>query len=96
METVEELVKELNIERYGNLEKGALDFVFEIKDSSAYGSVYVLLENSPIISLLPDNQVVTTEGSSLLYEVDGMPYILNLIADWEGDVYQLIFTRMDE
>lgn len=69
-------------------------YVIDLLDSDDYGRVYSILENCDELELMYDNQVITEQGSSLMYESDDEPYILNLIADFDEDKYQLIVNRI--
>ena len=70
--------------------------VININSSDEFGRIYSKLENSPKLEIMYDNQVVTEEGSSLIYEAIDEPYLLNLIADWSGDVYSLVISKYEE
>ena len=41
-----------------------------------------------------ENQMITEQGSSLMYEVIDEDYIINLIADFDSDRYQLIINNI--
>lgn len=91
---IEDIIKKLNINYKGNYtEDGA--YVIDLPNSEAFGNIFTLLENNNMIDTLEDNQVVTEEGSSLLYEIIGESYILNLLADWDTGNYQLIINNLD-
>ena len=53
------------------------------------------VENNEELNLLEDNQVITEEGSSLVFESIDKPYIVSLLADWTADIYQIVITRME-
>ena len=69
-------------------------FVAVIKDSNAYGKVFSILEKAEDLDIMEQNQVVTADGSSLLYESISEDYIINLIADFENDIYQIVITEV--
>ena len=71
-------------------------YVIDLLDSDDYGRVYSILENCDELEIMYDNQVITEQGSSLMYEADAEPYILNLIADFDEDKYQLIVNRIGD
>ena len=69
-------------------------YIIDIETSDEFGVIYSKLENSDDLDIMYDNQVVTEQGSSLIYESQSQPFIVNLIADFEGDRYSLIVTEI--
>lgn len=93
--TIDEYVKSLGIDKqYEVGEENS--YVITLNNSDEFGKTFTKLEKSKDLDPLEDNQVVTEQGSSLIYESKSQPYILNLIADWEGDVYQLVINEIGE
>ena len=93
--SIEEFLKNIGITQSGSIgEDGA--YVIDLLDSNEYGKVFSTLEKSTDLDILEDNQVVTEQGSSLIYESDTEPFLLNLIADFDGDVYQLVINNIEE
>lgn len=88
----QEYLKQLNINKSGEYSDDA--YVVDLLDSTEYGRVFSLLDRSDDLDIMQDNQVVTTEGSSLTYESLSQPYLLSLLADWEGNVYQLVVSKI--
>ena len=88
----QEYLKQLNINKSGEYSDDA--YVVDLLDSTEYGKVFSILDRSDDLDIMQDNQVVTTEGSSLTYESLSQPYLLSLLADWEGDVYQLVVSKI--
>ena len=88
------------LESIGITKTGAIgddsSYVIDITDSNEYGKIFTILEKEDDLDPLEDNQVVTEQGSSLMYESMSEPYLLNLIADFDGDVYQLVVNRIEE
>ena len=86
------------LESIGITKAGAMgddnSYVVDIMDSNEYGKIFTTLEKSDDLDPLEDNQVVTEQGSSLMYESMSEPFLLNLIADFDGDVYQLIVNKI--
>ena len=70
-------------------------YVIDLLDSDDYGKMFSKLERIKDLDLLEDNQVITEQGSSLMYESKSEPFLLNLIADFDGDVYQLVVTEIE-
>ena len=88
----QEYLKQLNINKLGEYSDDA--YVVDLLDSTEYGKVFSILDRSDDLDIMQDNQVVTTEGSSLTYESLSQPYLLSLLADWEGNVYQLVVSKI--
>ena len=88
----QEYLKQLNINKSGEYSDDA--YVVDLLDSTEYGKVFSILDRSGDLDIMQDNQVVTTEGSSLTYESLSQPYLLSLLADWEGNVYQLVVSKI--
>ena len=88
----QEYLKQLNINKSGEYSDDA--YVVDLLDSTEYGKVFSILDRFDDLDIMQDNQVVTTEGSSLTYESLSQPYLLSLLADWEGNVYQLVVSKI--
>lgn len=69
-------------------------FVVDLDNSEQFGIIYSILEDSDDLDIMYDNQVITEQGSSLIYESLSQPFLLNLIADFEGDKYSLIINEI--
>ena len=69
-------------------------YVVVLMNSTEFGKIFSKLENAEDLDALEDNQVVTEQGSSLVYESLSEPYMLNLIADFDADVYQLVINQI--
>lgn len=96
--TEQELLKEIGINKQVTKSKNG-SYLVDLMNSDEYGKIYSTLDkavDSGVIDILEENQVVTEQGSSLMYEAVDEPYILNLIADFDGDVYQLIINRIED
>lgn len=90
---IKEYLKSLNIDK--EVEQGDDNsWVVSIMDSTEFGKIFSRLENADDLDPLEDNQVVTEQGSSLVYESISEPYMLNLIADFDADVYQLVVNEI--
>lgn len=91
--SVEEYLKSIGISK--EVEQGTDDsYIISIMNSNEFGKIFSKLENAEDLDPLEDNQVVTEQGSSLVYESISEPYILNLIADFDNDVYQLVINEV--
>ncbi len=90
--SVEELLNKLNINLTGNQSKNS--YIIDIPNSDEYGRIYSKLDKSDIVEEYEENQMITEQGSSLMYEVIDEDYIINLIADFDSDRYQLIINNI--
>ena len=88
-----EYLESIGIDKQGEYNNDG--YVVPLIDSNDYGKVFSILEKSDDLDILEDNQVITDEGSSLMYESISEPFLLNLIADWEANIYQLIVIDID-
>lgn len=70
-------------------------YVIDLPNSDAYGKVFSTLDSSDDLEIMQDNQVITEQGSSLMYECEEEPYLLNLIADFDSDLYQLVVNGVE-
>ena len=92
--TEKEYLNSIGITQEGNVSENDA-YIIDLKNSDDYGRVFSKLEKVEDLDLLEDNQVVTEQGSSLIYESESQPYMINLIADFDGDVYQLIVSKIE-
>lgn len=90
--TEKEFLSSIGINIEGQIGDDA--YVVDIADSNEYGKVFSKLEKADALDPLEDNQVVTVQGCSLMFEAVDEPYILNLIADFDEDKYQLIVNKI--
>ena len=90
--SIEELLNKLNINLTGNQSKNS--YIIDIPNSDEYGRIYSKLDKSDIVEEYEENQIITEQGSSLMYEVIDEDYIINLIADFDSDRYQLIINNI--
>lgn len=93
---VQEYLNSIGI--YNQAVKGddANSYVVSLLDDDEFSKVFTILDkldNNGEIELQEDNQVVTEQGSSLLYISD--EFQLNLLADFEGNIYQLVITKLE-
>lgn len=86
---INELLQELNINKeYEKIDNRT--YSITIDNSNEFGKIFTKLDNSNIIESLEDSQLVTNEGTSLIYENE--EYLLTLQANFENDIYNLIIT----
>ena len=92
---VKEYLKSIGINQSGQEGKQG-SYIIDLANSDEYGRVFSKLERAEDLEILQDNQVITEQGSSLMYESETKPYLLNLIADFDGDKYQLIVNEIGD
>ena len=92
--TEKEYLESIGITKAGDIGDDN-SYVVDIMDSNEYGKIFTILEKEDDLDPLEDNQVVTEQGSSLVYESMSEPFLLNLIADFDGDVYQLVVNAIN-
>lgn len=89
---VDEYLQSININKEPI--EGEDGYIIDILNSAEYGKIFSRLEDSDDLEILEDNQVVTEQGSSLVYESLSQPYLLTLIADFDGDKYELVINEI--
>lgn len=92
-EEFEELLDRLDISERGKLSNDR--YVITLVDSDDYGRIFSKLDKSNILDIIEENQVVTEQGSSLMYGDDEEKFLLNLIADFDSDQYQLVLDKIN-
>ncbi len=92
--TAEQFIKqELDITEPGEYGDNN-SYVVVLENSNEFGKVFSKLEKSDAVYPLEESQVVTEEGSSVLYKAEDEDLLFNLLADFEGNVYQLVVTEL--
>ena len=91
---IREYLKSIGIDKNGTFGENN-SYVIQLNDSNEFGRIFTKLDNSDDLEQLEENQVITLQGSSLMYESLSEPLLFNLIADFDGDVYQLIVNILD-
>ena len=71
-------------------------YVVSLTISNEYGRIFTILEKSDDLDIMEDNQVITEQGSSLMYESESQPFIISLLADFDQDIYQLVVNTIQE
>ena len=77
------------------VESDSGSFVIDLLNSQEYGKMFSKLEKSEDLDILEDNQVIIEEGSSLVYESISQPILISLLADFEGDKYQIVINNIE-
>lgn len=91
---IKRYLKSINIDKEP-VESEPGSFVIDIIGSQEYGRIFTRLEKSDDLEILEENQVITEQGSSLVYESLSEPLLFTLLADFEGDKYQLVINNID-
>lgn len=68
-------------------------YIITLDNSDDFGKMFSHLEKIEDLEQLEDNQVVTEQGTSILYKSNSENYLFNLIADFDGNVYSLIVSE---
>lgn len=92
---IEEFAKKIGIKTPGSFNEEDDSYVIDLPNSDSYGYAYIKLENCELLDLMEENQVVTEEGSSLVYEAIDEPFLVSLLADWTADIYQIVIARIN-
>ena len=71
-------------------------YIVSLTNSNEYGRIFTILEKSDDLDIMEDNQVITEQGSSLMYESESQPFIISLLADFDQDIYQLVVNTIQE
>ena len=69
------------------------NYIITLDNSDDFGKMFSHLEKIEDLEQLEDNQVVTEQGTSILYKSNSENYLFNLIADFDGNVYSLIVSE---
>lgn len=69
------------------------NYIITLDNSDDFGKMFSHLEKIQDLEQLEDNQVVTEQGTSILYKSNSENYLFNLIADFDGNVYELIVSE---
>lgn len=84
---IEELLEEIGIDNIGTYGKDD-SYIVDIEDDVEFGSIYSTLEGSYLLDPIPENTLLTDHNASIQYQYEDQ-YLLNLIADFDGDSYKL-------
>ena len=89
-----EYLQSIGINKEGEYAEDA--YVVSLTNSNEYGRIFTILEKSDDLDIMEDNQVITEQGSSLMYESESQPFIISLLADFDQDIYQLVVNTIQE
>ena len=89
-----EYLQSIGIDKEGEYTEDA--YIVSLINSNEYGRIFTILEKSDDLDIMEDNQVITEQGSSLMYESESQPFIISLLADFDQDIYQLVVNTIQE
>ena len=89
-----EYLQSIGINKEGEYTEDA--YIVSLTNSNEYGRIFTILEKSDDLDIMEDNQVITEQGSSLMYESESQPFIISLLADFDQDIYQLVVNTIQE
>lgn len=68
-------------------------YISTLEDSVIFGKVFSKLENNEDLVILQNNELLTEDGTSLLYKSKDNKFLINLLANWDNDIYQVIISE---
>ena len=89
---MEKLLKDLGITKAGSYSKDG-SYVIDLDNSDEFGKIYSLLENSEDLYYMEENNLLTVSNASMTYRY-GEEYQLQLIADFNYDLYKLVVNEI--
>ena len=87
-----DLLREFGLALEGEYTKDG-SYIVDIYDSNEFGRVYSALENGKNVEELYDNSLLTVHNASISYLYGD--YQLNLIADFDEELYKLVITEYE-
>ena len=88
-----DLLRKLGINEEGHRSTDN-DYVIDLEDSDHFNRIFSKLDKSDLLDENEDSSVVNLEITNILYVAEG--FALNLIADFEQDIYKLVITELKE
>lgn len=85
---IEELLTELGITLRGNYSEED-NYVIDISNSNEYGRINSILDRSDMLEFIEDSSFLTEENANMTYKYED-DYMLNLMADFDENTYQLV------
>lgn len=86
------------LRKLGIMEEGTRtsnhNYVIDLEDSDHFNRIFSKLDKSDLVEENEDSSVVNLEVTNILYLADG--FSLNLIADFEQDIYKLVVSDVEE
>lgn len=91
--TVQELLKELGINRAGT--RSGDTYTIDLTNSNDFGRITSILDGNDSLEPIDESSYITPDNANLDYKY-GDDFILSAIADFENDYYQLVITDMGD
>lgn len=86
------------LRKLGIMEEGTRtsnhNYVIDLEDSDHFNRIFSKLDKSDLVEENEDSSVVNLEVTNILYIAEG--FSLNLIADFEQDIYKLVVSDMED
>ena len=89
---MKELLKKIGITEAGYYSKER-NYVIDLEDSDHFNKVFSKLQKSDLVDENEDSSVINLSVSNVLFLSDD--YSLNLIADFDQDIYKLVVTELE-
>lgn len=90
---MKDLLRKLGIMEQGTRTSNH-NYVIDLDDSDHFNRIFSKLDKSDLLEENEDSSVVNLEVTNILYIADG--FSLNLIADFEQDIYKLVVSELEE
>lgn len=90
---MKDLLRKLGIMEEGT-RTSSHNYVIDLDDSDHFNRIFSKLDKSDLVEENEDSSVVNLEVTNILYIADG--FSLNLIADFEQDIYKLVVSDVEE
>ena len=89
---MKELLKNIGITEVGYYSKEK-NYVIDLEDSNHFNKVFSKIQKSDLVDENEDSSVVNLSVSNVLFLADD--YSLNLIADFDQNIYKLVVTELE-
>ena len=89
---IRDVLRDLGIAFDGEYSKDG-SYIIDLYDSDQFGKIYSLLEKNKDVENLEDLSTLTIHNSNIAYLYDD--YELNLIADFDQNLYKLVITEYE-
>lgn len=89
---MKELLNKIGITEAGYY-SGDNNYVIDFENSNQFNTAFSRLQKSDLVEENEDSSVINLNVSNVLYISDG--YSLNLIADFDQDIYKLVVTELE-
>ena len=89
---IKDVLNDLNIRFDGDFSRDG-SYVVDLFDSDQFGKVYSILDKNKDVENLEDSSSLTVHSANISYLYDD--YQLNLIADFDENLYKLVITEYE-